>query len=134
MSQLRAKSEGFETGSPFQRDPNDHHDELGDPRFTDPKTGHMFQSIQDLVIWELLQGNRQYVRWLNDHDVAEETVTTKLSMANLKQVPSPTLCLSASLIRHATDDLMSRWATSNKSRRSASAWVAARFALCVPKP
>jgi hypothetical protein len=76
-------------GNPFAKDPSDHHDEMGDPRFTDPETGHMFQSQQDLVIWELLQGNRQYVKWLSNHDKAAESMlehTPELSTANLKQV------------------------------------------------
>jgi len=28
---------------------------MGDPRYTDPETGHIFQSEQDLILYELLQ-------------------------------------------------------------------------------
>jgi len=81
------------TSSPFEHDPNDHHDEIGDPQFTDHETGHIFQNAQDLIIWELLQGNRKYVKWMSNRKAESASVprsqsieASHLSAAQLKQI------------------------------------------------
>ena len=46
--------------------------------FADPYSGFEFENEQDLIVWELLEGNRKYVKWLEtqaeeeeEHDVSD---------------------------------------------------------------
>ena len=46
-----------------------------------------FSSEQDSVLWELLDGNRKYVKWLQDHENdSDEDTQQKLTLAKLKQI------------------------------------------------
>lgn len=49
----------------------------------------VFKSDQDRVIWELLDGNRKYVKWLQEHQndtMEDEKKEAAISLAKLKQI------------------------------------------------